>query len=90
MVVALAAEGLLASLYSVMSSLPLAERPNWGDNAGMSSFESLKKLPHTLAAMVAPLDPETHGGVGEVAVGGFRDMDGIRFPEVSRTANCFR
>lgn len=57
----------------------------------MSSFESLKKLPHTLAAMVEPLVVEAHGGgVGDVAVGGFRDMDGILLPEVSRTESCFR
>lgn len=57
----------------------------------MSSLESLKKLPQTLAAMEEPLVPaEAQGGVGEEAVGGFREMEGIRWPDVSSTASCFR
>jgi hypothetical protein len=51
----------------------------------------LKKLPNTLDAM-AELPPfvPVHGGFGEVAVGGFRDINGILAPEVSSTASCFR
>lgn len=74
-----------------MASLPLPGRPSPGDSCAMSSLESLKKLPHTLAAIEEPLVPEAaHGVIGEVAVGGLRDIDGILPPEVSSTASCFR
>ena len=54
-------------------------------------MESLKKLlPQALAAMEPLVPAEAHGGVGEVAVGGFRWMDGIRPPDVSSTASCLR
>jgi hypothetical protein len=42
--------------------------------------------------MGAPLLPDDHGALCEwalVAVGGFRDIEGTRPPDVSSTASCF-
>lgn len=90
-VVALAMDGRLSSLGKPMLSSWLPRRVSLGDSWAMSSLESLKKLPQTLAAMDEPLAPaEAHGGVGEVAVGGLREMEGMRLPDVSSTASCFR
>lgn len=84
-------DGRLSSLEKPIPSSWLPRRVNLGDSWVTSSLESLKKLPQTLAAMDEPLVPAAaHGGVGEVAVGGFREMDGMRPPDVSSTASCFR
>jgi hypothetical protein len=89
-VFALATEGLLSSVEKPMlSSLPLPGR-NPGDNWAMSSLESLKKLPNTLEGMTEPLPEDQEGGVGEVAVGGFFEIDGILAPDVSKTASSLR
>jgi hypothetical protein len=92
-VVALATEGRLSSLMGkpMLSSLVPVPGRNPGDET--SSFESLKKLLQTLLAMVLPLGAVDHGATWELvleAVGGFRDIDGTRPPDVSRTASCFR
>lgn len=90
-VVALATEGRLSSAGNPMlSSLPLPGRKP-GESA-ISSDESLKKLPlpKTLDVITAPFVLAHEGGVGEVAVGGLRDMEGILPPDVSSTASCFR
>jgi hypothetical protein len=90
-VVALAMDGRLSSLGKPMPSSWLPGRISRGESWAMSSLESLKKLPQTLAAMEEPLVPaDAQGGVGEVAVGGLREIDGMRLPEVSNTASCFR
>jgi hypothetical protein len=67
---------------------PLPGR-NPGESCAISSFESLKKL-ITLAGMTDPFVPYSDGRVGDTAVGGFRDIDGILPPDVSNTASCFR
>jgi hypothetical protein len=92
-VVALATEGRLSSF---MGKPMLSSRgPVPGRKAGdeRSSFESLKKLLQTPLAMLVPLGAVDQGATWEFvleAVGGFRDMDGTRPPEVSKTASCFR
>ena len=73
------------------SSLPLPGR-NPGES-WTSSVESLKKLlPNTLDGITDPFVVPDQGVAGEVAVavGGFRDIDGTRPPDVSKTASCFR
>lgn len=92
-VVALATEGRLSSGCAgnpMLSSpfLPLPGRKP-GDSCAMSSFESLKKL-ITLAGTTEPFVPYNDGRVGDTAVGGFRDIDGILPPDVSSTASCLR
>lgn len=89
MVFALATDGLLSSAENPMLSslLVLGRKP--GDNCAISSLESLKKLPNTLEGMTEPLPEDQEGGLGEVAEGGFFDMDGILAP-VSKTASSFR
>jgi hypothetical protein len=94
-VVALATEGRRSSFMGnpMLSSLaPVPGRTKPGDSCPTSSLESLKKLLQTLLAMLAPLFPDDHGAICELAleaVGGFREMDGTRPPDVSSTASCF-
>lgn len=94
-VVALATEGRLSSFMGkpMLSSLVLVAGRNPGDDDETSSFESLKKLLQTLLAILTPLGGLAQGATWELvveAVGGFRDIDGTRPPEVSKTASCFR
>jgi hypothetical protein len=93
----LAIEGrLLSSAFMgkpmLSSLLPVPGRPKPGDGWVKSSVESSKKLLQTLFAMVVPLLPDDHGAICElalVAVGGTRDIEGTRPPDVSSTASCF-
>jgi hypothetical protein len=92
-VVALATEGRRSSPGNpIVSSLPLPGRGKPGESCATFSSESLKKLPKMLEGMTVPFAPPAlqGGGVGDVAVGGFRDMDGILLPEVSKTASSLR
>jgi hypothetical protein len=98
-VVALATEGRRSSLNGkpMLSSRLLVPGRKPGEGCETSSFESLKKLLHTPLAMLLlvlfpPLGAEDQGvaWVELEAVGGFRDMEGTRPPEVSSTASCFR
>lgn len=94
-VVALATDGRLSSFIGkpMLSSLVPVPGRYPGDDWETSSFESLKKLLQTLLVMLFPLGAVAQGATCELAleaVGGLRDMDGTRPPEVSRTASCFR
>lgn len=94
-VVALATDGRLSSFMGkpMLSSLVPVPGRKPGDDWETSSFESLKKLLQTLLVMLFPLGAVDQGATCELAleaVGGLRDMDGTRPPEVSRTASCFR
>jgi hypothetical protein len=74
------------------SRLPVPGRAKPGDSWARSSVESSKKLLHS-AGMLVPLLPDDHGAFSElalVAVGGTREMDGRRPPDVSSTASCLR
>jgi hypothetical protein len=91
-VVALATDGRRSSWGKpIASSLPLPGL-NPGDSCPISSAESLKKLPNTLEGIV--IDPFEAGRfqlfAGDVAVGGFRDIEGMRLPELSRTERSLR
>jgi hypothetical protein len=94
-VLALATDGRLSSFTGkpmLSSLLPVPGRKP-GDGWAMSSLESLKKVLQPLLAMLAPLGAVDQGATCELAldaVGGFRDMDGTRPPDVSSTASCFR
>ena len=94
-VVALATDGRRSSFSGkpmLSSRLPVPGRKP-GDGCDTSSLESLKKLLQTPLAMLLPLGTPDHGVTCELAleaVGGFRDIDGTRPPEVSNTASCFR
>lgn len=94
-VVALATDGRLSSLSGkpmLSSLLPVPGRQP-GEGCETSSLESLKKLLQTLLFMLVPLGAVDQGATCELAldaVGGLRDIDGTRPPEVSRTASCFR
>ena len=91
-VVALATDGRLSSPGKpILSSFPLPGRKP-GESCPISSVESLKKVLNTLDGIVTePFTPgEGHCGVGDVAVGGFREIEGILLPDVSSTARSFR